>query len=200
MVYSTLLSLPQSYFENPYNVMIIPAFSLSESVLNPENCTGIKPCVEKSFSLPSLMNRALTLYPQTKEELVDCLNKNRCTHFRPYTKTHVLSLPFLSSRTIFLPIGPLFPRMCLTRPFHVSERSHSNPMSWSSDGSISHSSMSVSSTMVVTRCNGLNIFVTRDMNTMCFRMGLLRTCLIQSLLSLLSSSIDQYMLTSIWMD
>ena len=49
MVYSTLLSLPQSYFENPYNVMIIPAFSLAESVLNPENCTGIKPCVEKSL-------------------------------------------------------------------------------------------------------------------------------------------------------
>ncbi|KAM7454219.1 hypothetical protein BLSTO_05027 [Blastocystis sp. subtype 1] len=48
MVYSTLLSLPQSYFENPYNVMIIPAFSLAESVLNPENCTGLRPCVKKS--------------------------------------------------------------------------------------------------------------------------------------------------------
>ena len=89
MVYSTLLSLPQSYFENPYNVMIIPAFSLAESVLNPENCTGLKPCVEKSFFPSWLRNRALTLYPQTREELVDCLNKNRCEFFRPYTKTHV---------------------------------------------------------------------------------------------------------------
>ena len=89
MVYSTLLSLPQSYFENPYNVMIIPAFSLAESVLNPENCTGLKPCVEKSLISFSFRYRALTLYPQTREELVDCLNKNRCEFFRPYTKTHV---------------------------------------------------------------------------------------------------------------
>ena len=200
MVYSTLLSLPQSYFENPYNVMIIPAFSLAESVLNPENCTGIKPCVEKSPFLSWLRHRALTLYPQTKEELVDCLNKNRCTHFRPYTKTHVPIYHSLSPRTIFPPTGQRFPRMCLTLPFPASERSHSSPMWWSRNGSTSPSSMSVSLTTVATRCSGLSIFVTRDMNTTCFPTVSLRICRIQSPISFLSSSIDPFTLTSIWMD
>ena len=50
MLYSSLLNLPQSYFENPYNVMIIPNIFLSQTVLRHLNCTDLKTCVEKFIS------------------------------------------------------------------------------------------------------------------------------------------------------
>ena len=199
MVYSTLLSLPQSYFENPYNVMIIPAFSLAESVLNPENCTGLRPCVEKSLSSSWLRNRALTLYPQTREELVDCLNKNRCEFFRPYTKTHVSILHILHFRTIFQPTGQRFPRMCLTLPFPASERSTWSPTACWRERVTCLSSMSVSSTMVATRYSGLSIFVTEAMSSTCFLTLLLRICRIHRILGEWIEWLDPTMPIATWM-
>lgn len=40
------MTLPPSYYSNPYSVMIIPAFFLSKSVLDPEYCKDLKSCVE----------------------------------------------------------------------------------------------------------------------------------------------------------
>ena len=47
MVYSSLMNLPQSYFENPYNAMIIPSIFLSQTMRYHLNCTDLKTCVEK---------------------------------------------------------------------------------------------------------------------------------------------------------
>ena len=44
--YQVLMTLPPSYYANPYSVMIIPAFFLSKSVLDPEYCKDLKSCVE----------------------------------------------------------------------------------------------------------------------------------------------------------
>lgn len=44
--YPVLMTLPPSYYANPYNVMIIPAFFLSKNVLDSEYCKDLKSCVE----------------------------------------------------------------------------------------------------------------------------------------------------------
>ena len=43
--YSILLRLPKCYYTNPYNVMIIPAFSLSPAVQQTHKCKSFSECV-----------------------------------------------------------------------------------------------------------------------------------------------------------
>ena len=87
--YTTLSSLPPSYYLNPYNVMIIPAFSLSKSVLDPTQCDTLQSCVESLFSLLAVMSSVIHHYPNTKEDLMTCLDSRNCTIFRRNPKCHV---------------------------------------------------------------------------------------------------------------
>lgn len=39
------MDLPRHFYSNPYNVMIIPAFSIARSVLDPHRCSSFERCV-----------------------------------------------------------------------------------------------------------------------------------------------------------
>ena len=105
------------------------------------------------------MTSAITFYPQTKEDLVKCMNRNECSVFRPKTLTHVLFLFPLHDRTISLMIGPLFLRKHSTLQFHALRSASWNPTWWLRDGRACRCLTVALSTMVTTRTNGSNIFV-----------------------------------------
>lgn len=87
--YATLTHLPPSFLANPYNVMIVPAFSLPASVLNPRECKSLQTCIETYLTGWTLTARAMKFYPETKRELITCIKKRGCTIFRPQSLTHV---------------------------------------------------------------------------------------------------------------
>ena len=71
--YATLTHLPPSFLANPYNVMIVPAFSLPASVLNPRECKSLQTCIETYLTGWTLTARAMKFYPETKRELITCI-------------------------------------------------------------------------------------------------------------------------------
>lgn len=77
--YQTLLNLPDAYLQNPYFVTIIPAFSFTNTLLKHYPCEGFKECVL----------RAIPLLPETKKDLAHCVKRNKCSIFRPLSRTHV---------------------------------------------------------------------------------------------------------------
>ena len=146
--------------------MIIPAFSLSTTVLNPANCTSFRACIESYESRESLTTSAITFYPQTKEDLVKCMNRDECSVFRPKTLTHVSLLFLLHDRTISLKTGPLFLRKHSTLQFPALRSGSWSPTWWSRDGRACRCLTVALSTMVTTRTNGSSIFVISVMSSM----------------------------------
>ncbi|KAK8811692.1 glycosyltransferase-like protein LARGE1 [Blastocystis sp. ATCC 50177/Nand II] len=76
--YQTLITLPQTYLANPYNVMIVPAFSMPPNYFYSRKCTTLQSCIEL----------VMQDYPETKSDMVRCLRSSGCTIFRPLSLTH----------------------------------------------------------------------------------------------------------------
>ena len=91
--YQTLITLPKTYLANPYNVMIVPAFSMPPNYFYSRKCTTLQSCIELCFLLLLLTSSVLRDFPETKSEMVKCLRSLGCTIFRPLSLTHVLFLP-----------------------------------------------------------------------------------------------------------
>lgn len=75
--YQDIITLPPPILRNEHLAIILPAFSLKSSAI--EDCSSFQDCVEK----------AISLLPQTKEQLAACIDREECTTFRPETLTHV---------------------------------------------------------------------------------------------------------------
>lgn len=87
--YRTLMALPSSYLDNPFIVTIIPAFSLSPSLLKHYPCSSFKECVLRFRPSCCVTTRSIPLMPATKQQLIQCVNAHNCSVFRPRSRTHV---------------------------------------------------------------------------------------------------------------
>ena len=87
--YRTLMALPSSYLDNPFIVTIVPAFSISPSLLKHYPCSSFKECVLRFRSSHCVTIRSIPLMPATKQQLIQCANAHNCSVFRPRSRTHV---------------------------------------------------------------------------------------------------------------
>lgn len=87
--YQTLITLPQAYLANPYNVMIVPAFSMPPNYFYSRKCTTLQSCIELCLLPRRLTPSVMQDYPETKSDMVRCLRSSGCTIFRPLSLTHV---------------------------------------------------------------------------------------------------------------
>ena len=87
--YQDIVTLPAPILRNEHLAMILPAFSLKSSVI--EDCSSFQDCVEK----------AISVLPQTKEQLAACIDREECTTFRPETLTHVFGMETMFLRIIW---------------------------------------------------------------------------------------------------
>ena len=100
-LYRTLHNLPESYLNSPYAVTIIPAFSLPSSILRSKDCVDLPSCIHLLAISHSVTCRAAKVFPETKKKLVACMKEQKCSIFRPESKTHVLESKPFQIRTIF---------------------------------------------------------------------------------------------------
>ena len=88
--YQTLITLPRTYLANPYNVMIVPAFSMPPNYFYSRKCTTLQSCIELCALPRRLTPSVMQDYPETKSDMAKCLRSHGCTIFRPLSLTHVL--------------------------------------------------------------------------------------------------------------
>lgn len=96
--------------------MILPAFSLKSSVI--EDCSSFQDCVEK----------AISVLPQTKEQLAACIDREECTTFRPETLTHVFGVEAVFRRIIWWMDGTVSRLRCVLCLKAASTMSSKSPI------------------------------------------------------------------------
>ena len=99
--YQDIVTLPAPILRNEHLAMILPAFSLKSSVI--EDCSSFQDCVEK----------AISVLPQTKEQLAACIDRGECTTFRPETLTHVFGVETVFHRIIWWMDGTASRLLCV---------------------------------------------------------------------------------------
>lgn len=166
------MHLPRRFYTNPYSVMIIPAFGLTDARLNSYHCSSHMDCTNLyPFSAP-IHHSVLSHHLESKANLTKCIQSGNCSLYKGKYVTHVTVALSLHHRTTSRLIGCNCHHLHSTHVFIVSSRRRWSRTWWCASGPDYLSSMSGSSTMGTTRSSGLSTWGMRDMSSVCSRMGI----------------------------
>ena len=87
-LYKELVHLPPRLLDSKRTAIIVPAFFLTRNEIL-SNCSTVLSCAKLCWSACVIKSRSNNTFPRNKNELVDCLRKEKCFSKKQKALTHV---------------------------------------------------------------------------------------------------------------